>query len=250
MRRDLGPNGGTAYDGPRKASRGKSVAYWYKSPYGPVRNTYSAALMTRDSNRLAFTVAPFGDAGGHDSTAGRNDYGTRQLLVNGEPQALVSGIFELQRDTADVTFRQSWRRPLSAADRTGLAYSTQWDFRSGAADQGAQRLLVPVLDLPSDLRNARPAGESTTIGIGAVVDGADGPVALGAVEVQYAYGDQATMDAVTDWHSADVRRSHGAWRATVPGDAPAGTFVHLRVTLADVHGARVDQTMIRAYEVR
>ncbi|MFI7364944.1 S8 family serine peptidase [Streptomyces sp. NPDC050149] len=250
MRRDLGPNGGTAYDGPRKVQQGSSTAYWYKSPYGPVRNTYSAALMTRDSNRLAFTVAPFGDAGGHDSTAARNDYGTRQLLVNGEPQFLVSGMFELPQDTADVTFRQTWRRPASAADRTGLAYSTQWDFRSGAADQGAQRLLVPVLDLPADLRNTRPAGESTTIGIGAVVDGADGPVALEDVEVQYAYGDQATTDAVTDWRTADVRRSHGAWRATLPGDAPAGTFVHLRITLADGHGARVDQTMIRAYEVR
>ncbi|WP_203183956.1 S8 family serine peptidase [Streptomyces pratensis] len=250
MRRDLGPNSGTAYDGPREAVQGNSTAYWYKSPYGPVRNTYSAAMMTRDSNRLAFTVAPFGDAGGHDSTAARTDYGTRQLLVNGEPQPLVSGAFELPRDTADVTFRQTWRRPASGADRTGLAYSTQWDFRSGAADQGAQRLLVPVLDLASDLRNTRPAGESTTMGIGAVVDGADGPVALEDVEVQYAYGDQATTDQVTDWHTADVRRSHGAWRATVPGDAPAGTFVHLRVTLADGHGARVGQTMVRAYEVR
>ncbi|MCX5415561.1 S8 family serine peptidase [Streptomyces sp. NBC_00059] len=250
MRRDLGPNSGTAYDGPREAVQGNSTAYWYKSPYGPVRNTYSAAMMTRDSNRLAFTVAPFGDAGGHDSTAARTDYGTRQLLVNGEPQPLVSGAFELPRDTADVTFRQTWRRPASGADRTGLAYSTQWDFRSGAADQGAQRLLVPVLDLASDLRNTRPAGESTTMGIGAVVDGADGPVALEDVEVQYAYGDQTTADKVTDWHTADVRRSHGTWRATVPGDAPAGTFVHLRVTLADGHGARVGQTMVRAYEVR
>ncbi|MEU1350981.1 S8 family serine peptidase [Streptomyces sp. NPDC005795] len=250
MRRDLGPNGGTAYDGPRKASRGESVADWYKSPYGPVRNTYSAALMSRNSNRLSFTVAPFGDAGGHDSTGGYRDYGTQQLLVNGEPQPMVSGIFELPRDTADVTYRQTWRRPASAADRTGLAYSTEWNFRSGAADQGAQRLLVPVLDLPSDLRNARPAGVSTMLGIGAVVDGADGPVALEDVEVQYAYGDQATTDAVTDWRTADVRQSHGKWQATVPGDAPAGTFVHLRVTLADGHGARVGQTMVRAYEVR
>ncbi|MHC3814662.1 S8 family serine peptidase [Streptomyces sp. DT9] len=250
MRRDLGPNGGTGYDGPREVRRGKSTAYWYKSPYGPVRNTYSAALMTRDSNRLSFTVAPFGDAGGHDSTAARNDYGTRQLLVNGEPQAMLSGIFELPQSTADVTYRQTWRRPASTADRTGLAYSTAWDFRSGAADQGAQRLLVPVLDLPSDLRNSRPAGETTTVGVGAVVDGADGPVSLADVEVRYAYGDQATTDAVTDWRVADVRRSRGAWRATVPGDAPAGTFVHLRVTLTDGHGARVDQTMVRAYEVR
>ncbi|MFD4227475.1 S8 family serine peptidase [Streptomyces sp. NPDC058545] len=250
MRRDLGPYGGTAYDGPRRAKRGKSTSFWYKSPYGPVRNTYSAALMNRDSNRLTCTVAPYGDAGGHDSTIARYDYGTRQLLVNGEPQASVSGMFELPQDTADITFRQTWRRPASAADRTGLAYSTEWNFRSGAADQGAQRLLVPVLELPSGLRNTRPQGESTPVGVGAVTDGADGPVALEDVGVQYAYGDQATTDAVTDWHTADVTRSHGTWRATIPGDAPAGTFVHLRVTAADGQGARVDQTTVRAYEVR
>ncbi|MFE6039019.1 S8 family serine peptidase [Streptomyces sp. NPDC056452] len=250
MRRDLGPNGGTAYDGPRKVQQGSSTAYWYKSPYGPVRNTYSAALMTRDSNRLTFTVAPFGDAGGHDSTIARNDFGTRQLLVNGEPRAYVSGMWELPQEQADLTFRQTWQRPASPADRTGLAYSTEWGFRSGAADQGAQSVLVPVLDLPSDLRNSRPAGEATTIGVGAVVDGADAPVALENARVEYAYGDQTTTNAVTDWHPARIQRSHGAWRAVVPGDAPVGTFVHLRVTLADGQGASVGQTMVRAYEVR
>ncbi|MCX5400712.1 S8 family serine peptidase [Streptomyces sp. NBC_00102] len=250
MRRDLGPYGGTAYDGPREAVRGSSTAYWYKSPYGPVRNTYSAALMNRSANRLTFTVAPFGDAGGHDSTAGASDFGTRQLLVDGEPQAQVSGMYELPGASADVTYRQTWRRSASAVDRTGLAYATEWNFRSGPADQGAQRLLVPVLDLPSDLRNTRPAGEATTIGVGAVVDGADGPVTLKDADVQYAYGDEATTEAVTDWRTADVKRSHGTWRATVPGDAPAGTFVHLRLTLTDGQGARVVQTAVRAYEVR
>lgn len=250
MRRDLGTTSGTAYDGPRAVRQGASTAHWYKSPYGPVRNTYSPALMTRNSNRLTFTIAPFGDAGGHDSTIARLDSGTRQLLVNGEPQAQVSGIYELPREQADVTFRQSWQRPATGIDRTGLAYSTEWNFRSGAADQGAQRLLVPVLDLPSDLRNSRPAGEATTIGVGAVVDGADGPVALQDARVEYAYGEQATTAAVTDWHPARMKRSHGTWQAVVPGDVPAGTFVHLRVTLADGQGARVGQTMVRAYEVR
>ncbi|MGW6208584.1 S8 family serine peptidase [Streptomyces sp. NPDC055089] len=250
MRRDLGPNSGTAYDGPRAVREGASTANWYKSPYGPVRNTYSPALMTRDSNRLTFTIAPFGDAGGHDSTIARLDSGTRQLLVNGEPQAQVSGIYELPGAQADVTFRQSWQRPATAIDRTGLAYATEWNFRSGAADQGAQRLLVPVLDLPSDLRNSRPAGEATTMGVGAVVDGADGPVALENARVEYAYGDQTTTGAVGDWHPARMKRSHGTWRAVMPGDAPAATFVHLRVTLTDGQGASVSQTMVRAYEVR
>ncbi|WP_372350972.1 S8 family serine peptidase [Streptomyces sp. KL116D] len=249
MRRDLGPYGGTAYDGPHTFQQGRSTATWYKAPYGPVRNTYSAPLMKRDSNRLTYTIAPFGDAGGHDSTIALNDYGTRQLLVNGVAPLATSGRYTLPQEESDVTFRQTWRRPAAVGNRTGLAYSTEWNFRSGAADQGAQRLLVPVVDLPSDLRNTRPAGTATTVGVSAVVDGADAPVALDDVTVEYAYGDQATVESVTDWYPAKAERVHGSWRAKLPGDAPAGTFVHLRVTLADGDGARVAQTMVRAYQV-
>ena len=250
MRRDLGPYGGTAYDGPRTAKMGRTTAEWYKSPYGPVLNTYGRALMTRDGDRLSWVIAPVGDAGGHDSTVARTDFGTRQLLVNGEPQIQVSGMYTLPQDPAEVMFRQQWRRPASAADRTGLAYGTEWTFRTGPEHQGAQRLLIPVLDVPSDLRNARPAAEETRIGLSAVVDGAARPVDLDDVRLEYAYGAQTTVDAVTDWHPARVVRAGGKWQAQLPADAPTGTFAHLRVTLADGHGAEVSQTVIRAYELR
>ncbi|WP_148083901.1 hypothetical protein [Streptomyces sp. 840.1] len=35
-----------------------------------------------------------------------------------------------------------------------------------------------------------------------------------------------------------------------PRREAGGSFVHLRVTLTDTHGARVSQTVVRAYEVR
>ncbi|MET7384262.1 S8 family serine peptidase [Streptomyces sp. NPDC005529] len=250
MRRDFSPYSGTAYDGPHAVEKGRETANWYKSPYGPVRNTFDRPLMTRTSNRLSYVAAPFGDAGGHDSTIGQRDFTTRELLVNGRPAASTSGMVTLPQEKAEVTFRQTWRRTLSATDRTGLAYATEWAFSSDAADQGAQRLLVPVVDVPSDLRNTRPAGATTTIGIGAVVDGTDGPVALADATLEYAYGDQSAAEAVTDWHTARLVRTHGTWQATLPADAPAGSFVHVRVSLADGHGARVTQTVVRAYEVR
>lgn len=249
MRRDLGPYGGTAYDGPRGLDKGRTTSQWYKAPYGPVRNTYGRDLMTRDGNRLSYVMAPFGDAGGHDSTLARLDLGTRQLLVDGEPIAQVSGLYTVPHDPSDITFRQTWRRPASSVDRMGLAYGTEWTFRTGAADQGAQRLLIPVLDIPSDLHNARPAGETTRIGLAAAVDGESRQVALDEVRLEYAYGDQTTVDSVTDWHAAHVVKADGTWRADLPGDAPAGTFAHLRVTLTDRQGARVSQTMVRAYEL-
>ncbi|MCX4831951.1 S8 family serine peptidase [Streptomyces sp. NBC_01016] len=250
MRRDLGPYGSTSYDGPHAVTAGRATADWYKTPYGPVRNTYDKPLLTRDSNRLSYVMAPVGDAGGHDATAASTDSGTRQLLLNGEPLVPTSGLFTLPQENAELTFRQKWQRTVSAVNRLGLAYATEWTFHSAAADQGAQRLLVPTVDVPSDLRNARPAGEVTGIRLGAVIDGADGPVALDDVRLDYAYGDQVTVDAVTGWHAARIVRAHGTWTAKLPGDAPAGTFVHLRVTLADRHGAKVSQTMVRAYEVR
>ncbi|MBW5250230.1 S8 family serine peptidase [Streptomyces sp. P01-B04] len=250
MRRNLGMYEGTAYDGPHAVGKGRTTANWYKSPYGPVRNTYARKMMTRDSNRLSYVMAPFGDAGGHDSTLTMGDYGTRQLLVNGEPQTPSSGMFTLPQEKAEVTFRQAWRRAPSAANRTGLAYGTEWTFSTDASDQGAQRLLVPVIDVPSDLRNTRPAGATTTIGINAVVDGSEGPVALDSATLEYAYGDESTVEAVSDWHTAKLAPAHGTWEATLPADAPAGSFVHLRVTLADDQGSRVTQTVVRAYEVR
>lgn len=250
MRRNLGTYEGTAYDGPHAVEKGRATANWYKSPYGPVRNTYARTMMTRNSNRLSYVVAPFGDAGGHDSTLSQGDFGTRQILVNGEPQTITAGMVTLPQEKAEVTFRQTWKRPQSAANRTGLAYGTEWTFSSGAADQGAQRVLVPVIDVPSDLRNTRPAGETTTIGIGAVVDGSDAPVSLDGATLEYAYGAQSTVEAVSDWHTARLVFTHGTWQATLPADAPVGAFVHLRVTLADSHGAGVTQTVVRAYEVR
>lgn len=250
MRRDLGPYSGTAYDGAHTVARGRTTADWYKSPYGPVRNTFNRPLMTRDSNRLQYVMAPFGDAGGHDSTLSQRDLGTRQLLVNGVPQGMTAGKFTLPQEKAEVTYRQTWRRPASPIDRTGLAYGTEWTFSTSPADQGAQRLLVPVIDVPSDLRNTRPAGETTTIGISAVVDGADVPVDLDDATLEYAYGSQSTVEALSDWQTARVVRANGTWQAVLPADAPVGTFVHLRVTLADTHGAGVTQAVVRAYEVR
>ncbi|MEV6109443.1 S8 family serine peptidase [Streptomyces sp. NPDC051940] len=244
--RGIGTTYGISFDGPHLMS-GKAVADWFKTPYGPVRNTYSAPLMTRDANRLSYTIAPFGDAGGHDATSDRTDSGYRRLLLNGEPQAVDSGVYVLPQEDAEVTLQQAWRRPPSALNRVGLAYTTEWTFRTGAADQGVQPLLVPVVDVPSDLRNRVPAGVETSIPLGATGDA--GPVGLASVRLEYAYGDQSTAETVTGWHAARVVRSGAGWQAKIPGGAPAGAFVHLRVTMADADGSRVVQTVVRAYEV-
>ncbi|MFI1093817.1 S8 family serine peptidase [Streptomyces sp. NPDC020917] len=249
MRRTLSPYDGTAYDGPHTVTAGRADADWYKTPYGATRTTYARALVRRDANRLTTVMPPVGDAGGHDSTLDRNDTGTRQLLLDGVPQVPVSGVYVVPQDQAVVTLRQQWSRPAGPADSLGLAYRTEWTFPTDAAAQGPQPLLVPVVDVPSDLRNQVPAGRAATVRLAAVTDAAGGPVPLDGVRLQYAYGDGTTVDDVTGWRDAPVARSHGAWAATVADDAPAGTFVHLRVVLSGAHGTRVDQTTVRAYRL-
>lgn len=249
MRRSLSPYAGTAYDGPHAVTAGRADADWYKTPYGATRITYARALVTRDADRLTTVIPPVGDAGGHDSTADMYDTGTRQLLLDGVPQVPVGGVYVMPQDSAVVTLRQEWSRPAGTADTLGLAYRTQWTFPTDARAQGPQPLLVPVVDVPSDLRNQVPAGRTATIRLAAVTDGADGPVPVEDAHLQYAYGDQTRVDDVGTWQDAPVTRSHGTWVASVPDAAPSGTFVHLRVVLDGGHGTQVDQTMVRAYQV-
>jgi hypothetical protein len=241
---------GSSFDGPRTMAAGsREQSSWFKAPYGVTRNTYDRSLMTRTANRLSFAIAPYGDAGGHDSTGDYRDIGTRQLLLDGVPLPQTNGQYVLPQKKADATFRQTWGRPASAADQMGLAYSTEWRFPTSPDGQGAQPLLVPVLEVPSDLTNQVPSGTDTRIPLSAVIDTQDGPVDLARVSLDYAFGDQTRVDEVTDWQPARIQRTATGWFAIVPGGAAPGSFAHLRVSMADNHGSEVDQTMVRAYRV-
>lgn len=239
---------GSSFDGPRTMTAGsKERTTWFKAPYGVTRNTYGRPMMTRTTNRLSFAIAPYGDADGHDSTADYRDSGVRQLLLDGVPHLQTNGQYVLPQEEAEVTFRQSWARPVSAADQVGLAYRTEWRFSTSPDAQGAQPLLVPVVDVPSDLTNQVPSGTETRVPLAAVMDTEDGPVDLARVSLDYAFGDQSRVDEVTDWQPARVQRTAAGWFAIVPGDAAPGTFAHLRVSMADGSGSEVDQTLVRAY---
>ncbi|GGU27997.1 S8 family serine peptidase [Nocardioides albus] len=239
---------GSSFDGPRTMTAGsKEHSSWFKAPYGATRNTYDRPMMSRTANRLSFAIAPYGDAGGHDSTADYRDNGTRQLLLDGVPHPQTNGQYVLPQKKAEVTFRQTWARPISPADQMGLAYRAEWRFPTSPDDQGAQPLLVPVVDVPSDLTNQVPSGTDVRIPLAAVMDTEDGPLDLARVSLDYAFGDQSRVDEVTGWTPARVQRTAAGWFAIVPGDAAPGTFAHLRVSMADGSGSEVDQTMVRAF---
>ncbi|MEI7058444.1 S8 family serine peptidase [Nocardioides sp. CCNWLW239] len=241
---------GSSFDGPRTMTAGRTQhSTWFKAPFGATRNTYDRSLMTRKANRLSFAIAPYGDAGGHDATGDYRDTGSRQLLLDGEPLPQKDGMYLLPEQKAVVTFRQTWGRPASAADQVGIAYSTQWQFPTSPEDQGAQPLLVPVIDVPVDLTNQVPSGTETRIPLSAVSDTVEGPVDLAQVSLDYAVGDQSRLGEVTDWRPARIQRTATGWFAIVPADAAPGAFTHLRVRMADKRGSEVDQTMVRAYRI-
>ncbi len=135
-----------------------------------------------------------------------------------------------------------------ARDDAGWIESTRvraaWTFRSGHVDPHRRKAL-PLLDarlaLPLDGRNqaAAQAPLTFTVDIGRHSGSLGGPVR----DVRL----WASSDDGRRWTPLTVERGGGAWRATVHN--PAGGFVSLRVLVSDSSGNRLDETIIRGYQI-
>lgn len=247
-------NGGGSFDGPRVFNQGQNEeTTWYKGPFGSSQLTNNTVMVKRFNNEMKFSIPHFGDAAGHDSTAARGlrDRFSTTIKLNGErvrPQA--NGMVYVPESSALVTVESSFTRMAeigSANQRIGVAHETTWSFMTDSSMQGAQPIIVPSIDVPSDLDNAIVAGEPATLSIQGLVDGL-GSVPLSSVHVEYAYGThQRTSWPVIEWQSVEATQSSGGWSVTIPNDSDAGQYVHLRVVLSDQNGSTVDQTMVRAY---
>jgi hypothetical protein len=89
-------------------------------------------------------------------------------------------------------------------------------------------------------------------------------VTLAEVTLQYAYGQECVVSYVSaysycpvydklnesDWVNAQVAYEDGQWVATVPNDAEAGEFVHLRVVMSDTDSSSAQVTTLRAYMLK
>ncbi|AKE51739.1 S8 family serine peptidase [Kangiella geojedonensis] len=247
-------NGGGSFEGPVIYSSGHTEdTTWYKGPFGSSQLTNSSVLVNRFNNEMKVSIPHFGDAAGHDSVAspGMRDRLSKSIEVNGErAYAQANGMVPLPESPALVTIGNGFMRRADfgpANQRIGVAYETVWSFMTDSSMQGPQPVIVPSIDVPSDLDNAIPAGEPATLSIKGLVDGL-GSVPLASVQVEYAYGTQQNLRwPVIEWQSVEATQSNGDWSVTIPNDSEAGQYVHLRVVLSDHNGSTVDQSMVRAY---
>ncbi|SCF18085.1 PA domain-containing protein [Micromonospora viridifaciens] len=246
-------NTGGAFDGPRSRTAGQETTSWYKAPTGMSLSTNGTPLFRRDANRLRVSTPWFGDAGGHDALGAYPDSRSVTVNVDGRPARYDGAVIILPDDEATVTARASWQRPVgSGAIRwsIGIAEETAWTFRTSAAQQGAQAVPVPVLDLPLQLTNTVPGGTAVPLQLSAVTNTSSGkPVPITDVKAWYAAGSQSSVAGIpaSAWTELPVTGTGTQKTATVPAVPTSSGYVHLKVELTTADGATVTQTMVRGY---
>ena len=130
-------------------------------------------------------------------------------------------------------------------DNAGWSLSTvvtaDWTFRSSAADEGkALRMLTTRFAPAVDVHNRAPGDRRFSFP--AYVERQDGKGKVTSLSVDVSYDDGQT------WRKADVRRDRDHWTVTVRH--PKTGHVSLRSRTTDADGNRLEQTIVRAYQLR
>ncbi|QKJ19798.1 S8 family serine peptidase [Microbacterium hominis] len=243
-----------SFEGPRAYTPGSTApTSWFRTPLGSGGNTYGTALVDRDLNDLRMSMSVWNDAAGHDSVGlAFSDTATRRVWVDGVLAPITpTGTYTVPSEAAQVRIEKTFTRRLSTTETLGLAFLTNWTFETDRADQGAQGLLLPVVEIPMELTNRVPEGTAAEIVLSAMSDATDERADLSSVTLQYATGTATTVAGVTGWTDLPVSaNADGTWSATVPATLPAGAYVHLRTVMTAQDGSTVEQTMVRSYQVR
>ncbi|WP_100349441.1 S8 family serine peptidase [Luteimicrobium subarcticum] len=224
---------------------------WFAAPTGATGTTNDVPLAYRTLNGMSLALPAWGDAAGHDSTGLINqDSWSTSVAVGGAAVVPAAGVYALPSGSASVHVVRTFVRRASTAAVLGLGYTTDWTFTTDRSQQGAQHLLVPHVDLDTDLTDRVTSGTAAHVVLTATDDGPNTAADVKSATLEYATGDTAsTVAQVTGWTAVPATKDAlGRWTADVPTDVPAGSFVHLRVALTDVNGSHVEQTMVRAYQ--
>lgn len=239
------------YDSTRHYKTGKTPKVtWNGAAYAPAfgEATSVADFVSRRGDLLVVVPPLFGDAAGH---AGYGTYatGSAKLYRNGvliadEPTPYL----EIAVPAEEAEYRVELEVTRDA--RLGTTVKGTWTFRSAHTDPdgpnfGFVRLPVTGVGFAPDLDDHNYAAATPIAMVPVVVSthpGIDTP-ALRRLEVQ------VSTDDGKKWKSVPVVRTpNGGWYAFVAHKA--GTFVSLRAHGVDTTGHLVDETLIRAYQVR
>lgn len=257
---------GAYFDGPRAMTEGaEETTTWFKGPRAGSLGSGGSPIIRRDTNVLYFNLASFGDASNHDGIFGYMGSSAFGLRLDGEPVFPYQGTLTLEPGDHQVTLEmRSYARGVGerspVKDHLGSLYQGFYTFTANEQQQGAQPILVPMIDLPVDINNSMQVGEVAHIKLTGLLDGV-GEVPLANVEFQYAYGQECGIETVPayiycpvstqfsteNWLDAKVEQIDGEWVATIPNTGVKGDFVHIRTIVSDYGSSSAEQITMRAY---
>ncbi|MFE6734047.1 S8 family serine peptidase [Microbacterium sp. NPDC057650] len=229
---------------------------WYGGTVAPgIRedgNGKQQLIAERQGNLIGLAPTVWADSAGHwADQGGFGDLGKMSLKRNGEAigtRADPFGVFEVpsEKGTYELTLTtEKIGAPAKVWKRSTLI-DTTWTFSSEEKPDVFSQplaLLFPRLDLPEDGVKTVAAGSVTVPARLQANPGYD----AGAVTAAKVW---TSVDGGTTWAPGTTKLTSNGADLVVDHTGDAGKQVSLRVELTDSHGAKVLQTITRAYDVR
>jgi hypothetical protein len=242
-------------DAPLAVASGPTTSYaaccryaeqWNKAVFGPnlvSPDPASPSVLRAGDDIIAFPALyadGWGRQGFTNFQAGRGALYRNGRLVAENPYP--GGVFTVPAGAAQ--YRLEVRSEQVAALRLSTIVESVWTFNSAHVDKTAP---LPVIGLgiavSLDERNTAPAGSFALIPIIVSQQQGSGAGRVTKLAVDVSYDDGAT------WQKAQVVHALGKWLLALKHADRAG-FVSLRAQATDSAGNTVQQTVIRAYELR
>jgi hypothetical protein len=229
---------------------------WYAGSVGPsIRanaNGEPQLVAERQGNLLGVQTTIWGDSAGHWADQGSfGDLGNLTLKRGGvqigssyDPY----GVFTVPSDEATYDLSMHIEKVGSPAKfwKRSPVTDTTWTFTSHEEPDVYSRalpLLMPRLDIPEDGLKTVGAAPVTIPARVLANPGYD----AGAVAAAKVW---TSVDGGTTWRAGTTSLTAAGANLVVDHTADSGKQVSLRVELTDAHGAKVLQTITRAYDVR
>ncbi len=251
------PFGEVMNDHFRTFSPGQQVTdSWYGGSVGPNVRANSDGVpqlvAERQGSLIGVQTSTWGDSAGHWADQGSfGDLGNLTLKRDGVQIGYSYdpyGVFTVPSDDAtyDLTMHNEKIGSPARFWKRSPVTDTTWTFRSHEEPDVYSRalpLLLPRLDIPED--------GLKTVGLGSVTIAArvvaNPGYDAGAVTAARVW---TSVDGGKTWVEGTTKLTSTGADLTVDHSGDTGKQVSLRVELTDAHGAKVLQTITRAYDVR
>ncbi len=219
---------------------------WNRAPFGPsLADRFRTGMATRDGDVLRLAATPFADDARRHSLAGEISHA---LYRNGVPLPVND-----ERDFPDPIEVPPgpalYRYELTASrspevSRLSSRVTAAWTFTSQHTES-LERLPLPVIRFEPALDEQNRARRELPLVLPVAIVRPPGapepPIAHVAIEVSF--DDGAT------WKSVPGIRLHDRWFGVVL-HPPGAAFASLRGSASDLRVNRVEQTILRAYELK